>query len=252
MGDEDLRCALDEVDPRRRVAPEVGVGRHQAEEEEHRQGDRPVLRQVGKQFRQVHQREAQDQPGDDGVFAGAAKTYEQGQGGGQDDGEDNLALVGALREELWFGSGAPIGLSWDITETLKGNAGHWVRRYEDDTRSASEQASRDAKKVWQGHAERIFQADLLRDIFGNPFRPLPPFAPNLLAWNDGLVRRLAQSAYDDRQLPSGHMDPAHLAVLCDALLDAGCPADPEVLRHLRGLGPHVRGCFAVDLILGKA
>ena len=92
----------------------------------------------------------------------------------------------------------------------------------------------------------------LRDIFGNPFRPLPPLAPNLLAWNDGLVRRLAQSAYDDRQLPSGHMDPAHLAVLCDALLDAGCPADAEVLRHLGGPGPHVRGCFAVDAILGKA
>jgi hypothetical protein len=89
---------------------------------------------------------------------------------------------------------------------------------------------------------------LLRDIFGNPFRPLPP----LLAQNDGTVQRLAQAAYNDRLLPSGHLDPARLAVLADALLDAGLPADDEILLHLRGEGPHWRGCFAVDAVLGKS
>jgi hypothetical protein len=90
----------------------------------------------------------------------------------------------------------------------------------------------------------------VRDIFGNPFRPLPPVPPSLLEWNGGLVRSLAQAVYDDRHLPSGHLDAGRLAVLADALEDAGC-ADADVLAHLRGGGPHVRGCWVIDLLLGK-
>jgi hypothetical protein len=45
--------------------------------------------------------------------------------------------------------------------------------------------------------------DLVRDIFGNPFRPSPPLPPSVLAWNDGTFPRLAQSIYDDRRLPAG-------------------------------------------------
>jgi hypothetical protein len=62
---------------------------------------------------------------------------------------------------------------------------------------------------------------------------------------------LAQAAYDERVLPAGTLDTARLAVLADALEDAGC-ADADLLGHLRGPGPHVRGCWAVDLLLGKA
>jgi hypothetical protein len=93
------------------------------------------------------------------------------------------------------------------------------------------------------------QAALVRDIFGNPFRPVA-VAPGWLAWSGGTVARLAQAAHDERRLPSGHLDPGRLAVLADALEDAGC-ADEAILSHLRGLAPHVRGCWAVDLILGK-
>ncbi|HKB40626.1 MAG TPA: hypothetical protein VKD72_29640, partial [Gemmataceae bacterium] len=50
--------------------------------------------------------------------------------------------------------------------------------------------------------------------------------------------------------PCRHARPARLAVLADALEDAGC-SDADLLSHLRGSGPHVRGCWAVDLILGK-
>ncbi len=100
-------------------------------------------------------------------------------------------------------------------------------------------------------AERAAQAALLRCIFGNPFRPLPTINPTLLTWNSNLVRTLAQAAYDDRLLPSGQLDPARLAVLADALTDAGC-TDAELLEHLRGEGPHLRGCYAVDLLLGKS
>jgi hypothetical protein len=97
------------------------------------------------------------------------------------------------------------------------------------------------------------QPALVRDIFGPlPFRPLQPLAPSLLAWQDGQVIRLAQAAYEHRLLPSGHLDSQRLAVLCDALLDAGCPADDELLLHLRGEGPHWRGCFALDALLGRS
>jgi hypothetical protein len=85
---------------------------------------------------------------------------------------------------------------------------------------------------------------LLRCVIGNPFRPLPS-TPILTP----IVVSLAQAAYDERLLPSGELDPARLAVLSDALEDAGC-AD-AILSHLRASGPHVRGCWALDLILGK-
>ena len=61
---------------------------------------------------------------------------------------------------------------------------------------------------------------------------------------------MARAAYEERFLPSGELDPARLSVLADALEEAG--AEGELLAHLRGPGPHVRGCWAVDLVLGKA
>jgi hypothetical protein len=95
------------------------------------------------------------------------------------------------------------------------------------------------------------QAALLRDLFGPlPFRLLPPLAPAWLGWNEGTVGRLAEGVYDDRRLPEGTLDPASLAVLADALEEAGC-TDQTILDHLRGPGPHVRGCWVVDLLLGK-
>jgi hypothetical protein len=84
-----------------------------------------------------------------------------------------------------------------------------------------------------------------------PVRGGLPLAPTLLKWHDGLIVRLAQAAYDDRLLSSGHLDPARLAVLCDALLDAGCPPDHELLLHMRGPGPHYRGCWAIDVLTGR-
>ena len=74
---------------------------------------------------------------------------------------------------------------------------------------------------------------------------------DLLAWNDAVVVRLAQSAYEERHLPAGTLDNGRLAVLADALEEAGC-TDADILDHLRGPGPHVRGCWPVDLCLGKS
>ncbi len=90
--------------------------------------------------------------------------------------------------------------------------------------------------------EHIAQADLIRDIFGNPFRPVA-VDPAWLAWNDGAIRKMAQAIYDERAFD-------RLPLLADALEDAGC-ADADILAHCRGPGPHVRGCWLVDSLLGK-
>jgi hypothetical protein len=104
---------------------------------------------------------------------------------------------------------------------------------------------------WEVRAsEYAQQAGLLRDLFGNPFR-LVTLSPAILTWNDSTVIRLAQAAYDERHLPAGTLDSGRLAVLADALEEAGC-SDADILGHLRGPGPHVRGCWAVDLCLGKS
>ena len=95
-------------------------------------------------------------------------------------------------------------------------------------------------------AESRAQAALLADIFGNPFRPVA-FER---AWRTPQTLGLAQAAYEERELPSGLLDPARLAVLADALEEAGCTA-ADLLVHLRSGGEHVRGCWAVDLILFK-
>jgi hypothetical protein len=97
----------------------------------------------------------------------------------------------------------------------------------------------DLDEEWRAHLV------LVRDIFGNPCRPVA-FDP---VWRTAAAA-LAEAAYEERSLPEGALDPAPLAVLADALEDAGC-TDAAILEHLRGPGPHVRGCWVVDLILGK-
>jgi hypothetical protein len=95
-------------------------------------------------------------------------------------------------------------------------------------------------------AERLAQAALLREVVGNPFRPV------LLgrALRTSTVAALARAAHDERHMPSGELDPTRLGVLADALEEAGAGA--AVISHLRGPGPHVRGCHVVDACLGLA
>jgi hypothetical protein len=95
------------------------------------------------------------------------------------------------------------------------------------------------------------QVATLHDLFGPlPFRPLL-LDPAWLTWHDGLVVRLAQVAYEEWHLPAGRLDNSRLWVLADALEEAGC-LEAGLLSHLRSPGPHVRGCWAVDLVLGKS
>jgi hypothetical protein len=95
-------------------------------------------------------------------------------------------------------------------------------------------------------AELTAHCPLARDLFENPFRRvvLDPI------WRTTSVTALAQAAYDHRTLPAGTLEPDRLAVLADALEEAGC-TDPDILGHLRGPGPHVRGCHVIDQITGR-
>jgi hypothetical protein len=91
--------------------------------------------------------------------------------------------------------------------------------------------------------ERLVQCQLLRCIFGNPSVPLSADR-QWLRWNDGCVVRVATVIYQEERFEE-------LPVLADALEDAGC-TDAGLLRHLREEGLHVRGCVAVDAVLGKS
>jgi hypothetical protein len=87
-------------------------------------------------------------------------------------------------------------------------------------------------------AERDEQIKLIRDIFGNPFRPVTPDP----AWQTPNAVTLAQTMYDTRDFTA-------MPLLADLLEEGGCPA--AVSEHCRSPGPHVRGCWVVDLLLGK-
>jgi hypothetical protein len=71
-----------------------------------------------------------------------------------------------------------------------------------------------------------------------------------LKWQGGIIPRLAQGAYKERQLPPGTLENVRRAVLADALEESGCTGT-ILLGHLRSGGKHVRGCFVVDALLGK-
>jgi hypothetical protein len=96
-----------------------------------------------------------------------------------------------------------------------------------------------ARFAVDGRPEQEYQAILVREVFGNPFHPIP-LNPT---WQTSTVLALAQGIYQDRAFD-------RLPILADALLDSGCD-NPDLLNHLRSEGPHTRGCFAIDLLLNR-
>lgn len=81
--------------------------------------------------------------------------------------------------------------------------------------------------------------ELMHDIYGNPFRPVALDSH----WQSETVVALAAGIYADRAFD-------RMPILADALEEAGCD-HADILNHCRGNGPHVRGCWVVDLLLGK-
>ena len=91
--------------------------------------------------------------------------------------------------------------------------------------------------------QSIEQCKLLRDLFGLILFQQTTVNPHCLAWNDGTVSKVAHAIYDKSAFD-------RLPILADALEDAGCD-NADILGHCRSEGPHVRGCWVVDLLLGK-
>jgi hypothetical protein len=145
---------------------------------------------------------------------------------GGEDGENRLDLGGVAAEAADLT--ARFAAAWATGNSL------WA-----DSRTAAEAACIARAAGASGKT----QCDLLRCIFGNRLRPGPPVPSDVLRWNDATVRRIAQAIYDERRW-------GDMPLLGDALLDAGCDND-EVLAHCRIGGEHVRGCWVVDLLLGK-
>ena len=81
-----------------------------------------------------------------------------------------------------------------------------------------------------------YQADLLRDIFGNPFGPVA-FSPD---WRTDTALSLARQMYASREFGA-------MPILADAIQDAGCDND-DILNHCRSAGPHARGCWVIDAL----
>lgn len=123
----------------------------------------------------------------------------------------------------------------------------------DSARQAAEEVAQHAAHDGSGVA-----TTLLREIVGNPFQsvslcgdyvtqagPAPDCAAckRILQWDGDTVANMAQAIYRERAYD-------RFPVLADALEEAGCESEP-LLGHLRGPGAHARGCWALDLVLGK-
>ncbi len=130
-------------------------------------------------------------------------------------------------------------------------ANSWRRMIESTVRVASASVQLGNSELSTRRIAALVQArcqgiTLLHEIL----RPNLPAGTDVLAWRIPAVLNLALAVYENRQLPSGHLETDRLLILADALEEAGC-TEPAVLHHLRSPGPHVLGCWAVDLLLGK-
>lgn len=119
------------------------------------------------------------------------------------------------------------------TWLLKGSGTDW-------SIAAPRCASLSAVGASRQHDERTAQGALLRDIFRNPFRPVR-VRPT---WRTETAVLIARRMYESR-------DFAAMPILADAMQDAGCDFD-DLVAHCRQPGEHVRGCWAVDLVLDKS
>lgn len=102
----------------------------------------------------------------------------------------------------------------------------------------AERAGAEVAATWAAELRR--QCELIRDVFGNPFRAVAPQSN----WLIPAVTTLARCIYEEQATGRMHE-------LADAVERAGCESR-AVLEHCRGPGPHVRDCWVVDRILGKS
>jgi hypothetical protein len=140
----------------------------------------------------------------------------------------------AVQQLLQRGKFSALAVLWRLHYAREDEAS--ARAYRANLSDAAIQQAR-AEALW---AERREQCHLVREVFGNPFRPVT-FSPS---WRTDTAMSLAKQMYESREFSA-------MPILADALQDAGCDSD-ELLNHLRDTtAAHVRGCWALDLVLGK-
>jgi hypothetical protein len=122
-----------------------------------------------------------------------------------------------------IGSGSAVHVAWDL----------WIDEYEYAFPNLCGLMER---RTAEPRDPRPYLSETIRDIFGNPFRPVA-FDP---VWRTDTALALARQMYESRDFSA-------MPILADALQDAGC-ACADILDHCRGPGPHVRGCWVVDLV----
>ena len=135
----------------------------------------------------------------------------------------------------------PTGFGWHPLVARNAiDAANWTIRQTAGFKARRDYLRADARCGTQAAEQQI---SLLREIVGNPFCPVA-VDPAWLVWNDGTMPKVAQAIYDERTFD-------RLPILADALEEAGCN-DGVILSHCRQPGEHVRGCWVVDLMLGRA
>jgi hypothetical protein len=159
------------------------------------------------------------------------------------NGRDLVTIHERVKDVHW----GNVLTATSMYEMARANGWAWSRRY-----LASVAAAPDAKIVGlvsrsnaapQGWGKVPEEAAYLCGLFCDVFRPGRIDVAAFLAWNDGTLSRMAKAIYDDRAFD-------RLPILADALEDAGCD-NTDILAHCRQPGEHVRGCWVVDLLLGK-
>jgi hypothetical protein len=149
---------------------------------------------------------------------------------------DGLADAAEWQRALGMLRGVPHDHSqWSLAEDAYAAA----ERGASYTASAVRSATKPLRRYQASRFEEAAQAVLLCDILGNPFRPVEFSA----AWRTDTAVALAKQMYDSRDFSA-------MPILADALQDAECDSD-DILGHCRNPGPHVRGCWVVDRVLGK-
>jgi hypothetical protein len=144
------------------------------------------------------------------------------------------AAAVAACDALWLSFGYGANGSWDDAASAV-----YFSRLPVPDGDPDDDAGEHYASYVQDPQEQVAQRLLIDCIFGNPFRVVT-FSPE---WRTSTASALARQMYESRDFSA-------LPILADALQDAGCTS-AEILNHCRGPGPHVRGCWVVDSVLGK-
>ena len=129
-----------------------------------------------------------------------------------------------------------LSTAWEIGELASVPLEVW------HARTSQWRAYSDVRNSSVYREEQLLRANLIRDVVPSPFHKIE-FDPAWRSWCDETITHLARATYDEYRLDN-------LFILADALEEAGC-VEPSIINHCRQAGPHIRGCWVLDLILSQ-